>query len=138
MKGWTSFLLTLVLFGIGFAAYILMQGSRPKPKVRPPPRSKSTARSYQESNSLACLFLETLSLKESRATWPAILNELNSEDDPRVRTLLLELRSLSAPNPMEALGVIEWVCIAAKHESERVTKTDLLERAQARLKSAQS
>ena len=138
MNIWLNFLATLVFFGCLFAAYMFVQRSKPKPRVLPPPRSKSTERSYQETNSVAKLFLETVSLKESHATWPAILKGLNAQDEPRVRTLLLELRTLAVTNPHDALKAIEAVCIDSKHESEMLTRPEILERAHSRIKRAQS
>ena len=79
-----------------------------------------------------------VSLKESDANWPSVLKGLNTEDEPRIRTLLLELRGLNASNPREALETIETVCIESKHESEQLTRADVLERAQSRMRGANS
>src|SRR5690348_58511 len=89
MTAWLQ--LVLVLGGLA-AAYLLLISKR-KPRVLPPPSSKRPEPSYQEINSRAKLFLEVLALKESSPKWPSVLRKLNLEDDPHIRTLLLELRS---------------------------------------------
>ncbi len=138
MKDWLQFVAVTVFFGCLAAAYFFAQRGQRKPRVLPPPRSKGTDRSYQETNSVAKLFLEAVSLKEGDASWPVVLKHLNTENEPRIRTLLLELRWLNPSNPREALEVIETICMESKHESETLTRADLLERAQSRLKVARA
>jgi hypothetical protein len=75
-------------------------------------------------------------LKQAEARWPAVLDGLNADDDPHIRTLLLELRGFDTSSPREALDAIEAVCIESKRESETLTRWDLLERAQLLLRSA--
>lgn len=138
MKNWLHFVAVTLLFGCLVAAYFFVQRSQRKPRVLPPPRSKRIDRPYQETDSVARLFLETVSLKAGAANWPTVLRRLNTEDEPRVRTLLLELRQFETSNPREALEAIETVCIESKHESVSLTRADLLERARVRLKVARS
>lgn len=130
--------LTVVIGCFALAYHFFVRGSERKYRVLPPPRGKSTERTYQESNNIAKLFLETVSLKESEANWPAVLNGLNIEDEPRVRTLLLELRSLDTSSPKDVLLAIESVCIECKREGEQLTRVELLERAHARMHNLQS
>ena len=119
------------------ALYFIARRFHAKPKVLPPPRSRGTELSYQETNSVAKLFLEAASLKESDANWSSVLKLLNAEDEPRIRTLLLELRELNISNPRCTLETIEAVCIESKRESEKLSRADLLERAQLRMRIAE-
>lgn len=122
------------MLGIVVAAFLLAR-SRPRgPRVLPPPRSRSTVRTYQETNPIARLFLETRSLQESAANWPRVLKGLNTDDVPRIRTLLLELRAFDTSSPHAALAAIEAVCIECKRVSPQVTREELLERALLRMK----
>jgi hypothetical protein len=101
--------------------------------VLPPPRSRKIDLSYQETNSVAKLFLATVSLKEGQSTWPVVLKGLNTEDEPRIRTLLLELRQMSTSSPQPVLEVIEEVCIQSKEKCGELTRAELLERALSRM-----
>ena len=130
-------LAVFALIGCLVAAYFFTRGHKSKPRILPPPRSKSTERSYEETNSVAKLFLEIISLKESAANWPSVLKGLNTQDEPRIRTLLLELRSFDSSSARQALEAIEAVCIESKHESEKLTRAELLQRAQLRLQTPQ-
>lgn len=113
----------------GLAAAYLLPTPKRKPRVLPPPSSKRAAPSYQETNSLAKLFLEVLALKEAAARWPAILQNLNRESEPHIRTLLLELRSHRTADPVTVLEAIESECIAAKREGLSPSRAELLGRA---------
>lgn len=126
------------VFILGFvvAVYFLRKANG-KPRVRPPPRSKSTERTYQETNSVAGLFLQVVALKESGTQWPRVLRRLNPDDEPHVRTLLLEMRGCHGTDPHAALEALERVCIASKHESDHLSRAELLERAKAILLSAE-
>ncbi|MCK6423712.1 MAG: hypothetical protein L6Q75_01310 [Burkholderiaceae bacterium] len=122
------------MLGIVAGAF-LMARSRPRgPRVLPPPRSRSTVRTFQETNPIARLFLETRSLQESAANWPRVLKGLNADDVPHIRTLLLELRAFDTSSPRAALAAIEAVCIECKRVSPQVTREALLERALLRMK----
>jgi hypothetical protein len=134
MKAWIQFLAVLLLLGCLLAGYMLAQKNRRKPRVLPPPRSKRKSESYQEKNSVAKLFLEAVTLKENHANWPKVLKELNSEDEPFIRTLLLELRQLNTNSPREALEAVVYVCMESKDEGDRLTRADLLERAGLRVR----
>jgi hypothetical protein len=127
----------LLIVCLVFAYIVIARGSERKSKVLPPPRSKSTELTYQESNSIAKLFLETVSLRESEASWPIVLKGLNKDDEPRVRTLLLELRSFDTSSPNKILVAIESVCIVSKRERQQFTRVELLERALAHMKKPQ-
>jgi hypothetical protein len=138
MRTWLLLLVVVAILGYLSATYYLAQKNQRKRRVLPPPRSKGTARSYQETNSVARLFLETVSLKEGEANWPRVLKGLNAEDEPRIRTLLLELRLLNPSDPRGALEAIEAVCIGSRDESDQLTRAELLERAHSRMKEAGS
>jgi hypothetical protein len=133
MSGWLQLAIALGALGCVVGAYFLMPRKH-KPRVLPPPRSAGLARSYQETNSVASLFLDVLKLKEGDATWPGILRHLNPENDPQIRTLLLELRQAQAAEPRQVLDTIEAVCMASKPESEWLSRADLLERAKSALR----
>jgi hypothetical protein len=137
MNFWLRFTISaVVLTCIGIAIKYLL--AKQHPRVRPPPRVQPTERTYQVTNHVARLFLEVLELKKVEVQWPAILQQLNPEDEPHIRTLLLELRASNATDPRQALDAIEEVCIAAKPESERLSRAELLERARARLSGTNS
>jgi hypothetical protein len=125
----------LLLFGVIAWAYLKSPDAQRKPRVLPPPRSKSTEPTYEQRDSVASLFLETVALIQKGATWPALLDRLNPDDQPRIRTLLLELRAHNARSPREVLHAIEITCIESKPESESLTRGDLLERARVRLET---
>lgn len=118
-------------------AYLLLN-SMHKPRVLPPPRSKRGEPPYQDTNSLAKLFLEVLALQDSGAKWPAILQQLNLEEEPHIRTLLLELRSHPPADPRTVLEAIESACIAAKREGQSPSRAELLGRALTALQRAKS
>lgn len=109
---------------------------RPKPRVLPPPTSKRAEPAYHETSDLAKLFVEVLELKKSSAKWPKILRRLNLEDEPHIRTLLLELRSHRIAEPGAVLEAIESTCIAAKSDGQSPSRTELLERSLAVLQPA--
>lgn len=127
MTPWLPLIVVVALGGLA-AAYLLPTRKR-KPRVLPPPTSKRAAPSYQETNSLAKLFLEVLALKEGAARWPAVLQKLNHENEPHIRTLLLELRSHRTADPVTVLEAIESECIAAKREGLSPSRAELLGRA---------
>jgi hypothetical protein len=126
MMPWLPLIFVVALGGL--AAYLLPTLKR-KPRVLPPPSSKRAEPSYQETNSRAKLFLEVLALKEGAARWPAILQRLNRENEPHIRTLLLELRSHCTADPVAVLEAIESECISAKREGKSPSRAELLERA---------
>jgi hypothetical protein len=134
MTAWLQ-LVSVVLI---LAAVYLLLNPRRKPRVLPPPRSNRGEPSYQEANSLAKLFVEVLALKDSAAKWPTILQKLNLEDEPHIRTLLLELRSHCAADPSTGLEAIERACIAAKREGQSPPRAELLGRALTVLQGAKS
>lgn len=138
MKTGLQPLAVILIIGCFVAVRFMAQGGKRKPKILPPPRSKSTERLYQETNSVARLFIETVSLKECRPNWSTVLKELNAEDEPRIRTLLLEMRDLDASSTYRALEAVEAVCIKSKQKSERLTRVELLERAKSRMQRFQS
>jgi len=88
-----------VLFASLAATYLFVKRSPTRPKVLPPPRSRGTAKTFQESNSAASLLLDVLALKGQDAQWATVLKKLNPEDAPHVRTLLLELREARPGRP---------------------------------------
>lgn len=137
MNAWLQLVSVVLFVGCLAAAYLLLS-PKPKPRVLPPPTSRRAEPSYQETNSLAKLFVEVLALKESAARWPTILRRLNGEDEPHIRTLLLELRSHRAADPNAVLAAIESTCIAAKRETLSPTRSELLERALAVLQEGNS
>ena len=114
------------------AAYFLRRTNH-RPRVRPPPRSKRIECSYQETNALANLFLEAVALKEGGASWPSVLQRLNPEAEPHIRTLLLEIREPNGTDPRMALEAIETVCIESKRKGDQLSRADLLERAKSML-----
>ena len=127
-----AILLLLLLVGLA-TAYLLRRTDKP-PKVRHPTiRSKSTVRSFQETNSAARLLAGVTKLKNHNAIWPSILQTLNSDDDPQVRTVLLELRSLHVSEPRVVLDVIEQICVASHRESNTLSRVDILDRAKSQL-----
>lgn len=137
MSSWLLFL--LVVIGLALAAAVwLGRTPNPKRRVRPPPRSKKAEPSFQQANSLAKLFVEVLALKESSITWPTVLQRLNLEDEPHIRTLLLELRSERPASPGAVLDAIERVCIAAKREASTPSRAELLNRTLASLREPAS
>lgn len=133
MKLSLEFVVAIVLFASLAAALIFVKRSPTRPKVLPPPRSKGTARTFQESNSAASLLLDVLALKEQDARWATVLKKLNPDDTPHVRTLLLELRDFNQNTPQNVLETIEVICIESRGESEKLTRSDLLERTKSRL-----
>jgi hypothetical protein len=129
-----SLMSLVVIFILGcFVAGYFVGISNDKPRVLPPPRSKSTELSYQETNSVASLFLEVVALKKEDARWPSLLKRLNPGNEAHVRTLLLEIRQSNSTDPRSALELIEKVCISSKSESDDLSRSDLLERAIAML-----
>lgn len=127
MTPWLPLIFVVALAGLA-VAYLLPSLKR-KPRVLPPPTSKRAEPSYQETNSRAKLFLEVMALKEGAARWPAILQRLNHENEPHIRTLLLELRSHRTADPVTVMEVIESECIAAKREGQSPSRAELLGRA---------
>ena len=101
-----------------------------RPRTRHPRvRSKSTGGTYQETNSAARLLSGVLALKERNAQWSEIMQALNPEDEPRIRTVLLELRWAHRSKPRKVLQAIEDICLASHRESSTLSTQDLLERA---------
>lgn len=78
---------------------------------------------------MANLFVETVALKECGAKWPNVLQRLNPQDEPHVRTLLLEIRERNKNDPRPALEAIERACIESKREGDHFSRATLLERA---------
>lgn len=132
-----AFLLLLVV-AVAVATYLLLRADR-TPRVRHPTiRSKSTVPSFQESNSAAWLLAGVDRLRGQDATWPRILQTLNPEDSPQLRTVLLELRSLKVASPHMVLNAIEESCLASYRESNTLSRMDILDRAKARLCEARA
>ena len=123
-----AILLLLLLVGL-VTAYLLRGTDKPSRVRHPTIRSKSTARSFQETNSAASLLAGVTKLKRHDATWPSVLQTLNSDDDPQVRTVLLELRSLYVSEPRVVLDAIEQICVASHRESNTLSRVDILDRA---------
>ena len=124
MRPWLSATLFALLLLGGLVALYFWHKPSNKPRIRPPPRSRKPDESYQAVNSLARLFLEAVALKEERAKWPGVLKTLNPEDEPRIRTLLLELRQPDAVDPRTALQAIEQTCIQAQSESRSFSRAE--------------
>ena len=126
----------VLLVVAGVLAY-LYQRANYKPKTRHPTiRSRSTVGSYQQTNSAAKLLADAVALKEIDAKWPRVIQTLNAEDEPRLRTVLLELRRFDVDSPQAALKAIEDVCLASHHESGTLSRFDLLDRAKSVLERA--
>lgn len=136
MNPWLQFLAVLAVLA-GLVSALLMRRRGASSRVLPPPRSKRATPTYQQTNAVAKLFIETLQLKESSARWPRILQGLNPDDDPQTRTILLELRTLSAADPRKVLLAIEGTCLNSKQGGDQLTRMDLLERAKSSLLNAQ-
>ena len=133
-----ALLLLLLVVALAVAAYLFLRPNR-TPRVRHPTiRSKSTVPSFQESNSAARLLAGVDQLKGHNATWPGILQTLNPEDSPQLRTVLLELRSLQVASPQLVLKAIEEACLASYRESGSLSRVDILDRAKARLCEARA
>ncbi len=135
MPIWPVVLVTFVILAFLCRAYLARARKR-KIRVLPPPRSRKAEAAFQETNSLAKLFVEVLALKECAATWPLMLQRLNADDNPQIRTLLLELRSHPAAKPMEALEAIERACMASKQQGLCPSRAELLELALSDLRNA--
>lgn len=135
MNTWLQLFVLLVFAGVLGAGYRLLSAA-PKLRVLPPPTTKKPEPPYHETNSLAKLFVEAVGLKERAAKWPAILRSLNPDDEPHIRTLLLELRSHRAADPNSVLEAIERTCIAAKRGGQSPSRCELLERALTVLREA--
>ena len=84
---------------------------------------------YAEMSTGAKLLNDVLALKSRDAQWPDILQTLNPDDEPRIRTVLLELRWPHVLVPHAALSLIETVCLAADRSGDASSRLDLLERA---------
>lgn len=129
-----TFAATLLLFALALPlAYLFFRTEKP-PRVRHPTiRSKSTAPTFQETNSAARLLAGVTELKGQHPTWPKLLQTLNADDHPQVRTVLLELRQLQVLDPQRVLDAIEEACLASHRESHGLSRVDILDRAKARL-----
>ena len=134
MSRWNQVFLLLLVVGCVAAYFLIAQ--KPRRRVLPPPRTTKPAPSFHETDSLAKLFVAVVNLKERAATWPSILQELNSENDPHIRTLLLELREQSTSDPGRALVAIEQACIATKNDGRSLNQAELLEVALSALRMA--
>ena len=124
----------LLLIAVLAIGYLLLRADR-QPKIRHPTiRSKSTARSFQETNSAARLLAGVTQLRKDDSPWPIILRTLNSDDNPQVRTVLLELRALRVSDPQSVLVAIEEACLASYRESSALSRVDIMDRAKTRLR----
>ena len=127
-------LLLLLLLLVGLAtAYFLLRPNKPTQIRHPTIRSKGTTRSFQETNSAARLLAGVTDLRKQEATWPKMLETLNSDDNPQVRTVLLELRSVHVGEPGLVLDAIEEACLASYRESNTLSRVDILDRAKLQL-----
>lgn len=91
------------------------------------PRSRKADDSYQAAHAAAGLLSDVLDLRGRKARWPAILQTLNPDESPSLRTVLLELRWLHVDEPSRALWWMEEACIQAKGRA--LSRLELLERA---------
>jgi hypothetical protein len=76
---------------------------------------------------IAGLMLDVLALRDQAAQWSAVLARLNPEEQPKLRTVLLELRWLYRDHPDAALRLIERVCIATRKSGSAASRLELLE-----------
>ena len=121
--------LGLLLIVLGFLALALRRWQATyRPRLRhPAPRSKRTDESFQATNDTAKLLTEVLALRKRSAQWPEILKIINPLDEPRIRTVLLELRWPHVADPDLVLKAIEEVCLSVNRNAQSPTRVDLLE-----------
>lgn len=119
-------LLILVLGGVVLAFMRWRANYKLRPRY-PRARNKVVPDSYQETNSEAKLLADVLALKERSAQWPDILKTLNPDDEPRIRTVLLELRWPHVFAPHTALNIIESICLSANRSGNMRSRLELLE-----------
>ena len=124
----TLFLLLLVVVVFSYCRWT--KNYRKKP-LYPRGSRKHVADAYQEQSAPAKLLAEILTLKAKNAQWPEILGVLNPQNDPHIRTVLLEIRGPHIFVPHTALNIIESVCVAAKRPSTGLSRLELLEAAKA-------
>ncbi len=128
-----KFSLLLVIFGALAFVFRRWQANY-KPRLRhPAPRSKRPDDSYQATNGAAKLLNDVLSLRHRSARWPEVLKTLNPFDEPRIRTILLELRWPNVENPDAVLKVIEDACLSVGSSAQSPTREELLEIARGRI-----
>jgi hypothetical protein len=126
--------LALLLLIAIVALLLLRRRTSHRPATRHPRiRSRPIGGSYSEANGIAKLLSEVQALKERAAQWADILKTLNPDDQPRVRTVLLELREPHIFAPHTALDAIESVCLTAERPNDHLSRLDLLERAKANM-----
>lgn len=126
LLGITLVLLLLVSLVALYVHWLSAHKARPG---QPRRRSKSAIPAHAEANDAAKLLSEVLALKQQQATWPNILQTLNPDDVPRIRTVLLELRGPHIFVPHTALNIIESTCLSAERPNNKLSRLDLLERA---------
>jgi hypothetical protein len=116
-------LMTLVAVALVLQVWKLRARSNPS-------RSRRLAKKIplvEAHDPIASLVLDVLSLRDESAQWSAILTKLNPEDQPKLRTVLLELRWLYRDHPDAALRLIERVCIATRKSGSASSRLELLE-----------
>jgi len=116
-------LVSIVAVVLGFRLWSLRSRSSQGQRIR-------LARSIpapEAQDPIASLLLDVLSLRDSSAQWAAILTKLNPEDQPKLRTVLLELRWLYRDYPDAALRLIERVCMATRKAGSPSSRLELLE-----------
>ncbi len=116
-------LVTVVALALALRLWALRARSSSRRRLRLA-RSVSVA---EADDPIANLLLDVLSLRERSAQWPAILTQLNPEDQPKFRTVLLELRWLYRDYPDAALRLVERVCIATRKSGSASSRLELLE-----------
>jgi hypothetical protein len=127
----TKFALCLLLVA-GISALYIRWRSSYRPKTRHPRvRSKSTSAPFSKVNGAASLLEDVHSLKKASAQWPEILKRLNPDDEPHIRTILLEIRGPHIFAPHVALNIIEDICLSTPKPNGALTRMHLLERVKA-------
>ena len=93
-------------------------------------RSKSV-RPRGADGAVARLLETVKGLQRSNAQWPAILSALNSEGDPKIGSLLADLRGPHMFAPHTALSLLMSTCEAKLRSQPTASKQDVLVAAKA-------
>jgi hypothetical protein len=136
MTPFQKVLLLIVAIGVVIFAFRRWQENYKPPVRHRAPRSKRPDDSYQATNSRAKLLTETVALRKRNAQWPEILKTLNPSDEPRIRTILLELRWPNLEKPHSVLQEIEDTCLSAGLQRQSPSRVELLEMAKTRNQDA--
>jgi len=129
MLSYLPLALFILVVGSLVLAYFHWRANYKSKPTYPRGRRKFAENLLPARSDIAGLLDDVLDLRNRGALWPEILGTLNPTDDPRLRTLLLELRGPHVFTPHIALNILEHVCLEAKQRSPSASRRDLLEAA---------